>query len=172
MICIGFGTNERLASRLIRRATESDWSHTWLEFPSSVWGSKWVAHSGPGGITKIPLSIVEEAYPERSVYLIGIDVKRLHTGFRWARDHIGSDSGYNVAWNGFLFLLWRATVWERLYGTIRKNVARYTGSDFVAGFLKAGGVTGFEKSDPKQVTPGHLERFCNHSNDFQWLGYG
>jgi len=168
MICIGFGTNEKWVSRLIRWATKSVVSHVWIEYPSGVWGGRWAAHSWDRGVVKVPLEQVEEAYPTRRIYELKIQVDQLSPGFDWARKRIYAAYDYGVIWNGLLLVLHRATGWKFLEGAIHRNAAKFSCSEFVAGFLKAAGVNGTESVDPELTTPGDLEKFCSSSNDF-WV---
>jgi hypothetical protein len=176
MICIGFGTNDKLASRLIRWATRSEWSHVWIEYPSGVWGGRWVAHSWADGVVKVPLERVEAAYPRRLVYECRAD---LTEGLKWARQYIAAAYDYGVIWNGLLLALYRATGWGWLSKAVHRNAARYSCSEFVGGIFKASGVQGVESSgaivgevedrfDPELTTPGDLAKFCADSDDF-WV---
>jgi len=172
MICIGFGTNEKWTSRLIRWATASEWSHVWIEYPSGVWGGRWVAHSWADGVVKVPLEQVEAAYPKRKVYECRFE---LDDGLKWARQYIAAGYDYGVIWNGLVLVLHRATGWGWLDRVATRNAAKYSCSEFVGGILKASGVRGVRSSgvvdegadpfDPELTTPGDLERFCSDSKD-------
>lgn len=182
MILVGFGTNDKLASRLIRWATRSEWSHVWIEYPSGVWGGQWVAHSWADGVVKVPLECIEAAYPRRKLYECRLD---LTEGLKWARQYIAAGYDYGVIWNGFLLVLHRATGWQWLTRLIARNAAKFSCSEFVSGILKASGVRGVRSSgavevtsdelgvdgdrfDPELTTPGDLDRFCADSDDF-WV---
>jgi hypothetical protein len=176
MIYIGFGTNEKWTSKLIRWATKSEWSHTWVEYPSGVWGGRWVAHSWKDGVVKVPLEQVEANYTKRKLYECRVD---LSTGFKWARSYITADYDYGVIWNGLILALHRATKWDWLMQIAARNAAKFSCSEFVASILKASGVRGLESSgvvgddvedrfDPELTTPGDVERFCAASDDF-WV---
>ena len=168
MIVIGFGTNEKWTSKLIRWATDSPWSHCWIEYPSGVWGGRWVAHSWSDGVVKVPLEQVEAAYPKRKIYECRVDVDKLQPGFTWSRKYIAADYDYGVIWNGFLLVLWKATGWKYLHKIVHRNATKFSCSEFLAGFMKAAGVTGTESLDPELTTPGELEEFCSSSDDF-WV---
>lgn len=165
MICIGFGTNEKWLSRLIRWATRSPWSHAWIEYPSGVWGGRWVAQAWPKGIVKVPLKQVEEMYTTRRVY----ECKpNMEAGFQWAGSRLYADYDYGVIWNGLLLVLHRVTGWAWLNQIVHRNTAKLSCSEFAAGFLKTAGVRGAESLDPELTTPGALEKFCSSSDDF-WV---
>ena len=176
MIVIGFGTNEKWTSKLIRWATRSEWSHVWIEYPSGVWGGRWVAHSWADGVVKVPLERVEAAYPKRVVYECRAD---LTEGLKWARQYITAGYDYGVIWNGLLLALHRATGWDWLTRIVARNAAKYSCSEFVSGIFKASEVRGVESSgvvggdtadrfDPELTTPGDLAKFCADSDDF-WV---
>jgi hypothetical protein len=166
MICIGFGTNEKWTSKLVRWATKSKWSHVWIEYPSGVWGGRWVAHAWAGGVVKIPLEQVEAAYPIRKVYECRVCVNKLMPGFDWARQYIGAKYDYGVVWNGLMLVLYRATGWKRLWKMLIRNSSKLSCSEFASGFLKAAGVDGTKGLDPEFTTPGILDEFCSGSDDF------
>lgn len=163
MICIGFGTNQKWTSKLIRWATKSEWSHTWITYPSSVWGGYWAAHSGPNGVVKIPLERMKQMYPESIHYELGAGVDDFVLGFEWASQHVGQDYDYGVIWNALLLVLWRATGWRYLWKLVARNSTKFTCSEFVTGFLIASGVPGILKVDPELTPPGVLQEFCDDS---------
>lgn len=169
MIFIGFGTNEKWTSKLIRWATESDWSHCWIEFKSL--GDGWGVHSGPDGVVLVPIERIEETYPERTLYELNIDVEKVHLGFRWARDRVGADYDYGVIQNLILLLLWKATKWRFLWDLVARNASKFSCSEFVSGFLVAAKVPGVGGLDPETVYPGLLEEFCDNSTNFYWSGH-
>jgi hypothetical protein len=163
MVRVGFGTNDKLTSRLIRWATRSPWSHVWLEYSSGVWGGQWAAHSWADGVVKVPLEQVHSTYPRRVVYECSLD---LASGFQWARGHIGADYDYGVIWNGLLLVVHRATGWKWLWEIVARNAAKFSCSEFVAGLLKAAGAEVVKGVEPELTTPGELERLCAGSDDF------
>lgn len=168
MICIGFGTNDRWTSKLIRWATKSPWSHVWIEYPSDIWGGRWAAHSRLDGLAKVPLERIEATYSPRKIYELRVKRNSLASGFRWARGHITAGYDYGVVWNGVLLVLYRATKWQWLWHIVMRNAAKFSCSEFVGGFLKAAGVSGTAGMDPELTTPGDLEGFCSSSDDF-WV---
>jgi hypothetical protein len=166
MISVGFGTNDKWTSRLIRWVTRSPWSHVWIEYPSGVWGGRWVAHSWADGVVKVPIERTEATYPKSKIYECMIPVDVLSPGFSWARHHISAGYDYGVIWNGFLLVLYRSTGWNWLWKIVARNATKFSCSEFVCGFLKAAGVNGTESLEPELTTPGDLEKFCAGSDDF------
>lgn len=162
MICLGFGTNDRLRSRIIRWATKSRWSHCWVEYPSGIWGGRWAAHSTPDGVVKVPVEQVEKDYPKHKRYEVRVPVYDLAPGFTWAREHIGASYDYGVIWNMILLLLYRSTGWERLYNIVIRNAARFSCSEFASGFLRSSGVVA-DTVDIDLVYPGELDTLCSES---------
>lgn len=165
MICVGFGTNEKWTSKLIRWATRSPWSHVWIEYPSAIWGGRWVAHSWAEGVTKVPLDQVETMYPVRKTFECR---PNMEAGFLWARKYVNAGYDYGVIWNGLLLVLHHATGWEWLHKIVIRSAAKFSCSEFVCGFLKAAEVAGTESMDLELTTPGDLEKFCSSSKDF-WV---
>ena len=164
MVCVGFGTNEKWTSKLIRWVTKSECSHVWIEYPSVTWGGRWVVHSwGSAGVVKVPLEQVEKDYPTHRSYECSLNIDG---GFQWARQRLGARYDYGVIWNGFLLVLHRITGWGWLNDVLHRNAARFSCSEFVAGFLKAAGVPGTEHMDPEFITPEALREFCAWSEDF------
>ena len=112
MIRIGFGTTDKLHSRLIRWVTRSPWSHVWIEYESQEWGGWWVAHAGPTGVVKVPMETVHAAHTKRRVYECEAN---LTPGLRAVRKYVGAEYDYrSVLWNGLLLLLSRVFAREWL----------------------------------------------------------
>jgi len=164
MICIVFGTNEKWTSKFIRWVTQSPWSHVGIEYPSAVWGGRWVANSQADGVVKIPIEQFEATYPTRKVYECG---PNMADGFQWARNHINADYDYGVVWNAFVLVLYRMTGWRWLWKIVTRNAAKFSCSEFVCGFMRAAKVTGAMRLDPELTPPGDLDKFCASSDDFR-----
>lgn len=160
---IGFGTNQKPHSRLIRWATDARWSHAWIEYESELWGGMWVAHAAPHGVVKVPLFKVLKAYP---TYVRFDCAAPLDGGFDWARRYVGAPYDYGAIWNGLLYAVHRVTKFRFLYDIVSRNTSKYTCSEFVAGFLKASGIRCFARLDPELMPPGDLFNVCSHSGDF------
>lgn len=166
IIRVGFGTNERFHSRLIRWATESRWSHTWLEYESILWRGIWVAHAAPHGVVKVQLAKVLQEYPVNIRFSYEAN---LTDGFAWARDYIGAPYDYGAIWNGLLYAAHRVTKWQFLHNVVSRNTSKHTCSEFVAGFLKASKTPGFEGLDPELIPPGDLFNICTRTHGFELL---
>lgn len=163
MIRIGFGTNQLWHSRLIRWATDSPWSHVWIEYQSHTWGGPWAAHAGPTGVVKVPLEQIWTRYPER----IRFDCDLCGgSGFTWARSYIGAPYDYGAVWNGFLFAVHRSTKWNWLRHIAMRNTAKFTCSELVTGFLKACGIRSVAGLEPELTPPGVLYNVLQQSGEF------
>jgi hypothetical protein len=167
MIYVGFGTNNKLRSKLIRWATKSKWSHAWIEYHSDLWGGVWAVHSHKQGVVKVPFEQIYEEYTKRKIYQCDCDTER---GFAWASKRVGLQYDYGVIWNGILLVLYGLFGWEFLWKLVVRDAARMSCSEFVAGFLKAAEIEGMENFDPELTTSGMLEKFCFSSKDFTALG--
>jgi hypothetical protein len=163
MIRIGFGTNNKLHSRLIRRVIDFRWSHTWIEYPSELWGGAWAAHAGPHGVVKVPLEKLHGVYPKHISFDCHVDVRG---GFSWAHGAVGAPYDYGVLWNGLLYATHRATKWNWLRKVAMRNTARFTCSEFVTGFLKAADVRSVAGLDPELTPPDVLYRIVEQSGEF------
>jgi len=185
MTRIGFGTSNKLHSRLIRWVTRSPWSHVWVEYESEAWGGEWAAHAGPSGVVKVPLETVHAEQSKRKVYDCRLD---LIPGLRASRGHVGAAYDYrSVLWNGLLLLLSRVFAREWLTKIVTRNRSKMSCSEFVSTIMKRAGVFDTERAvkplfamgvsngeslDPEFVTPGALEQFCAASEDFTVVGQG
>ncbi len=163
MIKIGFGTNGKPHSRLIRWATDARWSHCWIEYPSELWGGTWAAHSGPTGVVKVPLEKLLTVYPEHVRFDCLADVR---AGFTWAHGAVGAPYDYGVIWNGLLYATHRMTHWKWLRKVAARNTAKFTCSEFVTGFLKAADMRSVAGLVPEFTTPGELYGVVEQSGEF------
>ena len=167
MISIVLGTNEKWPSRLIRWATQSPWSHVWIEYKSMTWGGQWmVVHSASKGVMVEPQERVHARYPKRKVYECEVG---LTEGLLAIRSHLGADYDYRaVIWNGFLLAVYTAVRLECLRRIVHKNAAKLSCSELVATALKAARIEGSDGLDPELTTPGMVDEFCA-STDCFWV---
>lgn len=164
MVTIGFGTNDKWTSRLIRWATGGDISHAWLEYPSLLWGGRWVAHAGKYGVVKVPIDAVEKAYSRRRMYACRVGIE---SGLRHVAGYVGDEYDFMGAiWNGLLLVLFRATGWKWLYRVVHRNTSKLTCSEFLVLFLQAAKVPGAETLDAELTTPIDAERWMIKSGIF------
>lgn len=165
MIVIGFSRGHSLRSKLLRWATAAQWSHVWIEYPSHLWGGRWVTHSAENGVVKVPAEPYLASQETVLRYKIGVDVTE---GFKQCRGYIGRKYDYKMIWNGLLGVIHRVTKWQWLYKIVSKDSSQFTCSEFVTLILKKAGVPGTEDMDPELTTPGDLEKFCSKSDNF-WI---
>jgi len=163
MFFVGFRRDNSFRSRLIRFVTGQAWSHSWVEYPSKVWGGYWAAHSMENGIVKVPALTVHR--PQ----MIRFETKAdLSPGMEKCRSFVGRPYDYiGAIWNGALLLLYRCVRWEWLYKIVSRDTSRFTCSEFVAEILRANRLEGASKLDPQLMTPGDMVAFCEGSKDFQ-----
>lgn len=168
MIWIGFGTNEKWTSKLIRWATGGQYSHAWIEYQCPVMGAWMVLHSwGTAGVVIMPRERVDALYPVQTGYECKADLTK---GIEWARPMIGTTKyDFGVIWNGLVLFLYRATKWEWLNNIVHRNASKYSCSELIAGILKhAGTVAGAESLDIELTPPDGnrgLLKFCDESDD-------
>jgi hypothetical protein len=166
MITIGFGTEDTLKGRLIRWATDSPWSHAWIEYDSEVFGGGWVIHSWVDGVVLVPREQVYQKYPRRRLLqVVGGDVRN---GLFWARGRISAPYDFGMIWNALLLVTYRAFGWEWLRKLAMRNASRYTCSEFVGAFLRAAGILP-SSTDVELLTPGDVLELCEKSDDLRCL---
>jgi hypothetical protein len=164
MVTIGFGTNGKWTSRLIRWATRGDISHAWLEYPSLLWGGRWVAHAGSNGLVKVQLTRVERAYPNHRVYACK---RELESGLRGVAGYVGAEYDFlGAIWNGILLVMLRITGWGWLWRIVHRNTSKVTCSEFVTLFLQSAGLPGSMEIDAELTTPIGLETWVLRSGLF------
>ena len=166
MICIGFGANDSLRSRLIRWATAADWNHSWIEYPSTCWGGQWVAHSAEKGVVKEPRARVHARYTRTCVFEVkGFD---LISGMINSKDLVGRRYDYKVIWNALLLVINRAVKWKWLWKLASRDVSQVTCSEFVSTVMKRANLPEAKELDPEFTTPGDLFKLCKASRKF-WV---
>jgi hypothetical protein len=160
-----FGTSHDFKSWLICKITDSKVSHSWIEYPSHVWGGQWVAHSTSRGVIKEIQESVRERYPVHEIYECKADLKK---GLDSVRKYVGTaDYDFGVLWNGVLLLVYKLIKWKWLYHLVIRNTAKLTCSEFVALILKNAELPGTEEIDPELTTTGQLKAIVTASDDFQ-----
>ena len=185
MICIGFGANDSLRSKLIRWATGSEYSHVWIEYPSTCWGGQWVAHSAEHGVVKEPCERVRARYDR--TYIFEVKDFDLTPGMQASKELLGRRYDFKVIWNGLLLVLNRVLKSKWLWKLAAKDMSKLSCSEFVTVvMMRAGlpaiqsgefvhqvmgrlGIEGATEVEPEFVTPGNLFRLCKSSKTFWTL---
>ena len=166
MICIGFGASDSLRSKLIRWATASDWSHVWVEYPSTCWGGQWAAHSTEYGVVKEQCERVRTRYDRTYIFEVkGFDITN---GMKECGHLLGRRYDFKVIWNALLLVVHRATKWKWLWSLASRDISRLTCSEFVATVMKRAGLSEAKGLDPEFTTPGDLFKLCKASKTF-WM---
>ena len=148
MVFVCFGRQKNLKSWLVRLATDSEWSHVWIEFELAK--NVWAIHSASDGVVMVPADRVRAEYaPVETVPLdVPVDV------LLWeAHKFVGADYDFNVIINGILLALWRATgvIWFRPL----RNACKYSCSEVTILLLKRH-VKALAALDAELTTPGKL----------------
>ena len=164
MVAIGFATNKKLYSRLIRWAIQCPYSHVWLEYPSTLWAGQWAAHATEGGVRKEALEQAIKRYPKHVAFESKIV---LQPGMMKARNLLGKKYDYKVIWHAILLVLYRTTGWKFLWRLVIRDMRKLTCSEFVSIILKGADVPGAERLDPELVSPADLYEFVRHSPHFE-----
>jgi len=164
MICIGFGANNSFRSKLIQWATDGDWSHVWIEYPSTCWGGQWVAHSADEGVVKEPCERVRARYSRVCIF----EAKDfdLVPGMVASKELLGRKYDLKVIWNALLLVTYRATKWQWLWKLTLRDISKFTCSEFVATVLKRANLKEAQSIDAEFATPGGLFNICKESKFF------
>jgi hypothetical protein len=153
-IRIVFTAGTHWISRIIRWVLRSEVSHVFIEYPSSIWGGRWVAEATKGGVRKV------QAYKSRHhVYAEFICKFDVRSGLANAAKYVGDEYDYSGAIIlGLLALLWR---WfkVKLRKPLRASKSQFC-SEFVARVLMGMKEVQVEGWDPEQAGPDRLLQFC------------
>lgn len=153
-IRIVFTAGTHWVSRAIRWVLRSEVSHVFIDYPSAVWGGRWVAESTKGGVRKVPA--IKARNHLHSEFVCRFDAR---SGFSAVSRYFGDEYDYvGAAVVGVLALLWR---WfkVKVRNPLRSSRAQFC-SELVARILIGSNVPGTERWDPEKAGPGRLLRFC------------
>lgn len=157
-----FGTNDKFHSKLIRKITESKWSHAWLEFECK--GELLALQSGFGGVEIYPAKKIRKEYPKHIIYRNEFDPSN---GFKWGFNHLGYGYDYGVIVNAIILILFKLTKWKWLWKILLKNASKFSCSEFACLFLQKCEIQGLDKYEAEFTTPFDLSEFCEKSKDFK-----
>jgi len=160
---VGFGTNHKWTSKLIRRATDSWCSHTWIEYGSLTYGGIWTIHAQSDGIVKERMAKVWKKYPTfRRFELVHVSQAQIREAIGYAIEQLGTPYDYGVIGNGAKLWWWRQT---GRYRSPRYNPRELHCSEFVTKVLHFLDIEGVDILDPELTHPGKLYKFMeNHPN--------
>ena len=166
MIVIGFSRGNSWLSAAIRWFTDSEWSHCWVEYPSHVWGGRWIAHAADRGVIKEPAEPkIRRWEPDLARYEAICD---LSMGFEAARGCVGKRYDWlSIAGHALRLLAHKVT--GGWFGNPHRDAARLTCSEFVAIILQEARVPGTDFWDVESIAPGDVHRLCEGSDLFRKL---
>ncbi len=153
-ITIGFSTTRLLSSRIIRWATRSSCSHTFIAFDDKFLGMRMVMQAESWGFELRPWdrwirhnTLVAEFRP------VG---PSLNDALRKLSRNLGTKFDYRSAF--IIGLKSLVQSWSRNRFTLNLNQSpwKLTCSEAVVRFLKHGGYASVKKSDPETTSPGLL----------------
>lgn len=156
---IVFTAGTHWISRLIRWVLRSEVSHVFIEYPSELWGGRWVAESTKGGVRKVQASMAR--HHVKMEYVCKFDIA---PGLKSVAKYVGVKYDYVGALvMGMLALFWR---WFKikLKHPLRSSKAQFC-SEFVSrALINALFInpifTNTVDWDPEQSGPDDLLRFC------------
>lgn len=154
-IRIVFTAGTHWISRLIRWVLRSQVSHVFIEYPSDMWGGRWVAEATKGGVRKVQAQ--KARHHVAAEFKCKFDTR---VGLASAAEYVGDAYDYSGAvLLGVLALLWR---WfkVKVRRPLRASKAQFC-SEFVARILMSVPEVMVADWDPEQSGPDRLYCFCS-----------
>lgn len=154
--CLGSQSN--FHSWLIKRSTQSQYSHTWIEYDSPTWNGMMAVHAVGDGVTIEPTPNVQSRYKNIKRFSAN-NIDNIEDGFKKVYTFIGKPYGYVAAiWNLFLFTIAGVFGKKSFTDWIRSNLVfrdhkTYLCSEVTTRFLQAAGVPEALKVDAELQTP-------------------
>jgi len=153
---VGFSTSRRLVSRLIRWATRSKISHTWLVVSDSFLGIDMVLQATMGGFQLVTYAAFEKEHKIIAVldlkYPVDSGVKQSAQWLGFRYDYTGLFGSAFVVFGRWFRRKWRNPL---------NDAQALFCSEAVVRVLQASGYPGSEALDPSAVTPQDLFDFLN-----------
>ncbi len=167
-VYIGFGKDKGLKGRFICGTSDAEFSHSWVEYYSGVWGNRWVCHATKRGVIKEFHEHVYDRYPKRVLYRCDLDLK---DGIEKVRGRVGR-SNYDFGGILNLCILWlfRKTGWKFWNRFVVYDKTRVTCSELVAEMLDYAGVKNKKKEIvPDITTTGDLVELVANCEKFRFV---
>lgn len=161
---VGFGTNRKWTSKMIREATGSWCSHVWIEYSSFRLGGMHAIHAQSEGVIRDDVFDVWDKYPKFKRYEVMMKSNEIHNGIKYAINMIGTPYDYGVIINGLKLWWWRETM---RYTTPHRNPRELHCSEFVTLVLDYINIPNINKLDPELTYPGKLWKFVRDSSVFR-----
>jgi hypothetical protein len=161
---LGFGTNKKFTSRLIRRISDSWCSHAWIEYSSLSFGGMWAVHAQPEGIIKESIFSAWRKYPTRRRFEVIVEPEKIREAIAHAIALLGRPYDYGVIVNGLKLLRLRRTGRS---SRIRRNNYKLHCSEFICIVLRYLEIDGAYDLDPEATYPGKLYEFVSGHPQFR-----
>jgi AcrR family transcriptional regulator len=154
MISLVFTASDTWLGAAIRYVTNSSVSHVMIEYPSLLWGGKWIAEAHLTGVRKVPAELRRRNVVTE--YEFALDVG---PHLRVIRHLFGERYDFmNIVWLGYMVLAWR---WfKRKLRHPMVNAQAQTCSELVARLLKDAAYPGTEDWEVEEATPELLRSYC------------
>ena len=154
-IRIVFTASPKLSSRIIRYVTRSHVSHVFIEYPSELWGGRWVAEATrENGVRKV---VAKKARHEVCAeFYCKFETQ---DGLMSVSRYLGEKYDYfGVGLFGLVIYIKR---WfsAKLKHPLRSSKSQFC-SEFVARFYQGAHLAGAEGWDADRSSPERLYRFC------------
>jgi len=164
MLVVGIGTNDKLKSRLVRAATGSWCSHSWIEFSSTEHGI-WAVHAQPEGVVREGVIDVVKAYPKhRRFEVVGVPLELELSAIGNALAALGTPYDWGVIINAVKLVRWRLT---GRTSRLHRNPREFHCSEFVSMVIRDLGIPKSEQLDPEAVHPGKVFNFMVGHRSFR-----
>lgn len=164
VVVVGFGTNGKWSSKMIRRATNSWCSHTWIEYSSTEYGAMNAIHAQPEGVVKQRVLDVWNTYPKSRRYELTMPPQDIRLAIRYAVERLGTPYDYGALLNAMKLWWWRET---SVFSKPRRNPRELHCSELVSLVLAHVDVVGADLIDPELTTPGQLWRYVEGHRQFR-----
>jgi len=162
---IVFTASTQWVSRVIRWVMRSKVSHVSIEYPSKLWGGRWIAEATKGGVRK-----VQSSKAKKHVFAEFRCKFEAESGLRSVAKYCGEEYDYTGALAFGFFVLFRRWFKVKARHPLRSSKAQFC-SEFVARFFQGVDIGATKEWDVERSDPGRLYRFCDKRKDlFERLG--
>ena len=149
-----FTASPRTFSRLIRWFTNSPTSHVMVEYPSDLWGGRWIAQASVGGVHKVPANKARH-YVVADVECV-FDVRNaLHSIAQCIGNPYDYEGLAGYTWSKILKKYFR----RKMSRPLHDPNALFC-SEMVATMLIAAKLPGTEDWTPEFIAPVDILRYC------------
>lgn len=164
MFVVGFSRGSSCLARAIRWLTRSSWAHVWIEYESSDWGGRWMAHATERGVVKeLAEPRLKRWRPEVTRFEVMADMT---PGLRLCREYEGCRCGWLAVLRHALKICSNWLSGQKCIGTA-PGAASLTCSDFAGAVLQNTPLDEMKGLNVGALTPIDLDLICSASKNFR-----